>query len=96
MQNTGLERENHKLKERVHTWVSISLCLLSTTIYLGALVFTSQMKFNRQLEYYLMEIEQHEEDCRNLKIENALLQNALAGKDEADKNSVEETSGKLK
>ena len=39
------------------------------------------MHFHRQQNYYLMEIEQHEEGCRNLKIENALLQNALAGKD---------------
>ena len=60
---------------------SISLSLLSLVVYLACLIFTSQMHFHRQQNYYLMEIEQHEEDCRNLKIENALLQNALAGKD---------------
>lgn len=81
MQISELEKENHKLKKRAEILTSISLSLLSLVVYLACLIFTSQMHFHRQQDYYLMEIEQHEEDCRNLKIENALLQNALAGKD---------------
>lgn len=79
MQISDLEKENRKLKKQAE--ISISLSLLSIVIYLACLIFTSQMHFHRQQNYYLIEIEQHEEDCRNLKIENALLQNALAGKD---------------
>lgn len=81
MQISELEKENRKLKKQAEISISISLSLLPIVIYLIGLIFTSQMNFQRQQKYYLMEIEQHEEDCRNLKIENALLQNALAGKD---------------
>ena len=94
MQTSDLEKENHKLKKRAEILTSISLSLLSIVIYLACLIFTSQMHFHRQQNYYLMEIEQHEENYRNLKIENALLQNALGSMDKSE--SVEEDSATLR
>ena len=94
MQISELEKENHKLKKRAEILTSISLSLLSLVVYLVCLIFTSQMHFHRQQNYYLMEIEQYEENYRNLKIESALLQNALGNKDKSE--NVEEDSATLR